>query len=187
VIALDRRSSALLHRNMKDAGAIVKRRAAGGIRSLLIEATRPHLCRQRQFCRSASPRFRLDERKQRPPHPAPPDVIDYRRPLNLRDPRLTEDESASSARNAVDQRQRMDSVGIKPVQLEARPHALLFHEHGPAQPEALLDVLLASSESDLDHARFAASHRSVATAQSRAPSTQKSASETRLLVENPGM
>src|SRR5437867_6139828 len=187
VIALARRSSALLHRNMGNGGTVVHR-AGGGIPSLLVKRLCLHLCPERQPRCSASTRLVFEKCEKRLSDPAPADVIDNNHPLNPRHPRRREDEAPRAARNPIDQRQRMDSVGlVMAVQLEARPHALLFHEHRPAQPQALLDVLRAPRESNLDHACFGASHRSVATAQRTAPSTQKSARETRLLVENPGM
>src|SRR5205814_10374747 len=52
---------------------------------------------------------------------------------------------------------------------------------------ALFDVFRALRETNLDHGCFGASHLSVATAQRTAPITAKSASEARLLLENPGM
>src|SRR5919204_5378217 len=187
VIALARRSSGLLHGNMEDAGAVIMLPAGGGIPSLLIERPRLHLRRQRQFRRAASPRFVLEKREECVPDPAAPDVIDDGHPLNPRNSGGNEDHPARPARNPIGERQRMHGLGVEPVQLQARRHPLLLHEHRPADPQALLDVFLASSEPDLDHASFGASQRSVATAQSTAPRTQKSASETRLLVAKPGM
>src|SRR5436305_2874246 len=186
VIALARRSSALLHRNMGNGGTVLHR-AGGGIPSLLVKGLCLNLCPESQLCCSASTRLVLEKREERLPDAAPASVIDAGHPLNPGNPGGNEDQPAGAARNPIEHRQRMHSVGVKPVQLEARPHALLFHEHRPAQPQALLDVLRAPRESNLDHACFGASHRSVATAQRTAPSTQKSASETRLLVANPGM
>src|SRR6266550_8620618 len=112
VIAVACRSSALLHRNMEDAGAIIIRRAAGGIRSFLIEAARLDLCRQRQLCRSAPSRFGLEKRKEPLPHSPPPDVIDHSHPLNLRHLWRSEDESAGAARNPIEHRQCVHCLAV---------------------------------------------------------------------------
>src|SRR6267378_3449125 len=67
---------------------------------------------------------------------------------------------------------------IMRIQLVAGTHALLLHEHRPAQSKALLDVLAGLRDANVDHAFLGARNRSVATAQSTAPRQRNRTSET---------
>src|SRR5712664_3901694 len=147
----------------------------------------PDLRRQRQPRRAAPPRFFLDELEQRAADAAPADVADHRHPLDLRHTGRGEDQAPGAAGHAVQPSQHVHGVArVMRIQLVAGSHALLLHEHYPAQSKALLDVLAVLRDANVDHAFLGGRNRSVATAQSTAPRQRKRSSETRSLLANPG-
>src|SRR6267378_4515902 len=182
-----RASSVLLHAQVRDPGAVVELARDRAVARLVVELPGAGLGKQRQPGRAAPARFVLDEPEQRAPDAAPADVVDHRHPLDLRHPGRGEDQATGAAGHPVERGQHVHRVArVMRIQLVAGPHALLLHEHPPAQSKALLDVLAALRDANVDHAFLSARNRSVATAQSTAPRQRNRTSETRSLLANPG-
>src|SRR5476649_185537 len=191
---------------MRDS-SIVKDVAIRPIASLLVERPGADLSVELEALGATHAGLVFQKEKQRATDALAASVVDHRHALDLGQTGRLEDDAARAARNSVQERERMDRVGlIALVDFLAGPNALLFDEDRPAQPQAVVDFVGRAGEAHLDrcsalsrsarrrqslllrHAGFfSPKSRSVATAQSTAARPRNSKMETRSLLAKPGM